>query len=101
MVVKEKLIEKLYFKSGCNKTDTYQEIFKVKIKDKEYTVKVYINSDKQYTNYIAVFDINTLEWKNIYSIPKSLMKTPTDFASQYQFQEDIKTLKSRFYEILN
>lgn len=101
MVVKEKLIEKLYFKSGCNKTDTYQEIFKVKIKDKEYTVKVYINSDKQYINNISVFDINTLEWKNIYSIPKFLMRTPTDFASQYQFQEDIKTLKNMFYEILS
>ena len=97
--MKETLISKDFFKDGCNRSDSYMELFKTNVNGKESTVKIYINSDTQYPNYIAVFDLNSLEWKNVFSIPRALLNLPM-FPTQQEFLKVADELKKKFYNII-
>ena len=97
--MKETLISKDFFKDGCNKSDSYMELFKTNVNEKESTVKIYINSDTQYPNYIAVFDLNSLEWKKVFSIPKELLNLPM-YPTRQEFLKVANELKKKFYSII-
>ena len=97
--MKEQLIEKVIYKSGCNNKPTYREMYRLN----DLVVKIEITADLLNTigPRIYVLDKNSFDWKCVYHIPKSIATTTEWSEKESDFKADINELKSMLKQILN